>query len=105
MVKDSFNEISRAMLFDSKRMYERVIKLGEEVGELNEAFLKWTTANGMSYKGFGKPQDVAEEAIDVILVAESLLYELYVGGQVTLEELDEMRKRKIKKWEEKCKED
>lgn len=104
-MKNRFEEIGKAMLYDKKRMYERVIKLGEEVGEVNEAFLKWTTASGMTYKGFGKPQDVAEECIDVMLIAESILYELYTGGQVTLEELNELRKRKIKKWEEKCKEE
>lgn len=51
--------------------YYRLMKLAEEVGEVNEAFLSYECANArkLSLEGSAQPNDVAKELCDVVITA------------------------------------
>ena len=85
---------------EGKSPYERALKLSEECGEVSEAVLSYFKACGCSYKGKTR-KDIAEECLDVIIVALSILDS--VGYGVERDILD-LYFSKLNKWESKCKE-
>lgn len=96
----SINEI------DDKTLVERTLKLSEECGEVAEAVLSSESAPGCAYKGKTK-EDIAEECMDVIIMAAStLIHALSPGGTMDKIErtMDELLEKKLTKWETNCKE-
>lgn len=80
---------------DHKTLSQQAMKLAEEVGEVNAAVLQFEGAHGTSYKPAVTKEDIAEECIDVIIVATSILAGLDVKNFT-------MRKivtKKLAKWQ------
>ncbi len=74
---------------------QRAMKLAEEVGEVNEAVLCYTGTHGTQHKPEMGPREIAEEALDVIIVATSILAELGMDDWTIQQLLD----KKMSKWE------
>ena len=87
------SKITRLSHLEKKTLSQRVLKLGEELGELAEAALSSEEAPGCSYKGL-TDDDVAEEAVDVAQIALSIALMFY-----TEEEVEALMDRKLLKWE------
>jgi NTP pyrophosphatase (non-canonical NTP hydrolase) len=85
---------------DKKDIYEKILKLTEEVGEISEAFLSYSDAHGCSYKNKTK-LDIIEEIGDLVAASMSLLALLYDNNisDKELEGIEECWMRKLKKWE------
>ena len=84
---------------NKKSLEHILIKLGEEVGELNEAFLNEISSNGNEYKTKEKCKkelrdDVLEEAVDVLMIVYSFL----IKKGFKEEEIDKTLKTKVEKW-------
>ena len=82
---------------EPKSITQLGLKMCEEVGEAAQAVLSYTSASGSTYKVKGR-EDVAEECVDTILVALSLIYNL---GGYNSDDIEEMMEKKMKKWEKK----
>lgn len=96
------NEISRTFdisKLEKKSMVERALKLSEECGEVAEAVLSEQQACGCSYKNKSK-HDIAEECVDVIIIALSIIES---AGYEIEGDLIELYKSKLDKWERKIK--
>ena len=81
-------------------MLRRIAKTGEELGEINEAFLYVTSVENSKNKTW---EDVREEAVDVILMGVDLaLTPLPIDDGRTPEEIEQevvnMVEKKLKKW-------
>ncbi len=74
---------------------QRAMKLAEEVGEVNEAVLVYYGVPGTEHKPEKKVDDVAEETLDVIIVATSILAEMNVSDWTIQNLLD----KKMARWE------
>jgi len=83
---------------NTKTLYEMVLKLTEEVGEVSQSVLSHEGAQGSEYKNKSR-DDVVEELVDVMMVVESLLYRFHVSDS----EFNAMFNQKLAKWEEKTK--
>lgn len=94
--KDIHNKIRRLTAKDKKSLYQRVIKLSEECGELSEAFLGMEKCHGTKYKPEKGKYDVAEEAIDVVIVAMSIIEDLKIDANWIGNKFDQ----KLNKWKE-----
>jgi hypothetical protein len=72
------------------------MKLAEETGEVNAAVLRFYAAHGTEYKPNVVGLDIAEEAIDVIIVATSILCD----GNLDITDADIRRlaAKKLEKW-------
>jgi len=89
---------------DKKTLYQKMIKLSEEVGELGEAILSKTYASGCEYKN-KKTIDIIEEIGDVITISLSILSLIY-NNDITEKQLQCIEQcwlRKLVKWESKIK--
>lgn len=73
----------------------RLIKLGEEFGELNEAYLNVTDGFNFKNKSW---KDVREEAIDVAIIALDIALLEPDGEENTHEEIYKEIDRKLTKW-------
>lgn len=80
-------------VYNEKSLEQTGLKLMEESGEVAEALLSFTNAAGSIYKAKDY-HDLVEELVDVIMVAQSMLYRL--GANDALR--DEVLEKKIKKW-------
>lgn len=96
-----FKEIKRLNLIDKKSLMERALKLSEEVGEVSQAVLSSSNVCGCGYKEKTK-EDIVEECLDVIIVASSIISQSY-DNEINMDEIVNIYKKKLKKWEEKCK--
>lgn len=85
---------------EQKSPHERALKLSEECGEVAEAVLSYFNACGCTYKNKTKV-DIAEECLDVIIVALSILDSIGYGVE---RDLLDLYFSKLNKWESKCKE-
>lgn len=84
---------------DTNLFYRKVIKLGEEAGEVNAAFLELDGSPNVSASAATEDprKAVIEETCDTILVAMDILYAL----GATDVEVREMMDRKLLKWDAK----
>lgn len=78
---------------DTKNLVEKTLKTTEEVGELAKAVLPYQNASGTRHRFVTKPQ-ILENAVDVILCALSIAYDL----GYTNEDITSMMSNKSKKW-------
>ena len=89
-------------LRDPKDIVQTALKLSEESGEVSRAALILSSASGTSYRRCSDPAaEVAEEAVDTLLVALSLLVRLqHQHNGPSPEALDAMLKAKLAKWKD-----
>lgn len=88
-MKQRFENISRKLLTDDKKVIERVYGLGYTVTDVNDAFLIWGTTGE-------KIDNLVDKLIEASVTVDSILYELYVSGQVSVEDLEKKLKEKTK---------
>lgn len=81
---------------EPKTVEQMTLKLAGEVGETSQAVLSYLNVSGSGYKQLGI-NDVKEECVDVILVALAMFYKLADNE----DELQELLRRKMGKWESK----
>lgn len=92
-------QILKIAATDRKDVFQKLAKLGEEVGELNKAVLLYEEAHGTEYRDVSRSEAramVVEEIVDVVMVALSILP--FVG---TITDLIPMFAKKLEKWETK----
>ena len=63
------------------RLYQKIIKLSEEVGELSQEFLAYDISENRSKSASGSVINVMEETCDVINVAMDILNKLTSGSE------------------------
>lgn len=88
-MEQRFEKISRKLLTDDKKVIERVCDLGYNVTDANDAFMVW----GRTGEGI---DNLVDKLVETSLVADSILYELYVSGQVSIEDINKKIKEKTK---------
>lgn len=79
---------------DRKSLSEKVLKTGEEFGELAKVALPYTQAYATNHR-FIKREQILEEAVDTILCSLSVAYDL----DFTDAEVNDMIALKCKKWQ------
>ena len=84
---------------EPKNLVQKALKLAEETGEVAQAVLSMEGASGCLYKELTK-YNVAEECIDVCIVAAAILYQLKLDEE-DKKFINEIIDRKLTKWEEK----
>jgi len=82
-------------------LYQKVIKLSEEAGELSQAFLKFDGSKNTSTSTKGKVEDVLEEACDCINVAADIINALTKDKPVLELYTKQLFQKKLDKWEAK----
>jgi phosphoribosyl-ATP pyrophosphohydrolase len=80
---------------DRKNLAEKGLKIHEEGGELAKAILPFVSAHGTSHR-FVTPVRILEEAVDLILVALSIAYDVGYDD----DDVADMMKRKSDYWAE-----
>lgn len=96
-MKNRFKEISHAMLFSDTLLSNRVIELGNTCIEVNDILTKVSGA-GVDEKTTDKLlADLAKKCVEVNILSDAISMELYLGGKITLKELDEEKEKIIKK--------
>lgn len=78
---------------DRKTLSQKVLKLGEEFGELAKVALPFENAYATTHR-FTERESILEESVDSILCALSVAYDL----KFTDDEVEEMMLRKAEKW-------
>jgi hypothetical protein len=78
---------------DRKTLSQKTLKVGEEFGELAKAALPFDNAYATTHR-FVEREQILEEAVDTVLCALSVAYDL----DFTDDEVDEMFSRKAEKW-------
>lgn len=79
---------------ERKTMVQRLGKLGEEFGEVAEAICSYMEVPGCGYKKKTE-DDVAEESLDVIIMALSILFNTSIDDDTAIN----LMLHKINKWE------
>lgn len=88
------NKMFVDLCMNNKKTNEEIlIKLMEEVGELSQAYLSYSKANGSEYKGAAL-QDIHEESVDVMMV----VYSFFLKNGGTPELFQNLLKEKTEKW-------
>jgi len=82
-------------------LYQKIIKLQEESGELAQAFLKYDGAKNTSVSASGSAFDIIEETCDVINVAMDIMNAVTMDNDILEEAAVEMFQTKLDKWEKK----
>lgn len=93
MNKDFLNYIRHLSKKDKKTLSQKALKAAEEVGELARCVLPYDNAYATTHR-FIEREQILEEAVDTMLCAMSVAYDL----DFTDEEIDEMLLRKSEKW-------
>lgn len=88
-MRQRFEKISKKLLTDDKKVVERIYELGYNVTDVNDAFMVW----GRTGKGI---ENLVDKLVETSLVTDSILYELYVSGQISIDDIDKKIKEKIK---------
>jgi hypothetical protein len=78
---------------DRKTLSQKVLKVGEEFGELAKVALPFDNAYATTHR-FTERESILEEAVDTVLCALSVAYDLDFSD----EEIDAMLVRKSEKW-------
>ena len=91
--------------FSERYTHRRVTKLGEETGEVSEAFLSVTSESNGKNKTW---TDVREEAVDATIVALDIALTKFPGEEHMTDEqlydaVEDMIAKKLKKWKKKLK--
>ena len=86
---------------ESVPLYQKVIKLSEESGELAQAFLKFDGSKNTSASAGGKVEDVLEEACDVLNVTVDIINALTKGNPALELYTKNLFQKKLDKWEAK----
>ena len=94
MNKDLLDYIRHLSKQDRKSLSEKVLKAGEEFGELAKVALPYTQAYATNHR-FIKREQILEESVDLILCSLSVAYDL----DFTDAEIEEMINLKCKKWQ------
>ena len=89
---EKFKEVTAR--FHNKIIERKIMKLSEEVGEINQEILKFTNSPNASKSAVGTRLSVIEECIDAMIVLEDLLSHL----ETTEEEREKIQARKVRKW-------
>lgn len=87
--------IKQLSLKDKKNLTQKALKASEEVGELAKAVLPYENAYATTHRFVAK-EKILQEAVDVILTALSVAYD--IGA--TDEDIEEMMHRKSSHWAE-----
>lgn len=95
----------RNPVYDERYLSRRVIKVGEESGEISEAFLSVTSESNSKNKTF---EDVREEAVDTAIVALDIALTKFPGEEEMDDEqlyaaVENMIAKKLTKWRKKLK--
>lgn len=93
MEKSTLDHIKILTKLDTKTVSERVVKLFEEGGELAAAVAPYENVSSTRHR-FIEKKKILEEVIDTLLVSYSIAYHL----DFTDEEVEEMFKQKLLKW-------
>lgn len=93
MEKSTLEHIKLLTALDTKTVGERVMKLFEEGGELAKVVAPYENVSSTRHR-FVEKKRILEEAIDTLLVSYSIAY--HMG--FTDEEVEEMFKQKLMKW-------
>lgn len=88
------SELKRLSEKERKTLLQRALKLTEETGEVAEAVLSFMDAPGCGYKKKTE-DDVVEEAIDVIIMASSIIFHAAPDLNTVIPTL----RKKLGKWE------
>lgn len=78
---------------DNKNLSQKLTKTMEEVGELAREVLPYEDASGTIHR-FATRRKILEEAVDVLLCAQSILHEVATDD----EEIESMMRDKLNKW-------
>ena len=97
MFNVDYNKIKRLDEMDSLTLTDKGLKLSEETGEALAEILSYIDANNKSKSAKGTPEVLAEELIDVIIVAKSAI----LNTGLSSEELNDIVDAKLDKWESK----
>lgn len=90
-MKTRFKKISHAIVKNSKYVNERVVEMGSLCIEINELLSEATKGNEAKLK------ELAKKCVEIGLISDSIAYELFLGNQITMEELDKQIEETIKK--------
>jgi len=86
-------------------IYQKIIKLGEESGEVAQAFLELDGAKNVSASASteDKVMEVIEECGDTINVALDIIFALKKQNKISSSDISELFDSKLDKWERKQK--
>lgn len=86
-------------------IYQKIIKLGEESGEVSQAFLELDGAKNVSASASteDKVMEVIEECGDTINVALDIIFALQKQHDINQEDIRNLFDSKLDKWERKQK--
>jgi len=84
-------------------LYQKILKLSEESGELSQAFLKYDGSKNTSASATGGVENVLEETCDVINVAVDIINVLTKDNKELEKYTRNLFQKKLDKWERKQK--
>jgi NTP pyrophosphatase (non-canonical NTP hydrolase) len=93
MTPNFLNYVRHLSKQDRKSLSQKALKTCEEVGELAKVVLPFDNAYATTHR-FTERESILEEAVDTVLCALSVAYDL----DFTDEEIEEMMLRKAEKW-------
>ena len=82
-------------------LYQKIIKLSEETGELAQAFLKYDGSKNTSASAKGRVEDVLEEGCDVLNVTIDIINALTENSPALELYVRTIFQKKLDKWESK----
>lgn len=102
MFNDNFYKIHDLVRKENSTLSDKIIKLGEEKGEIDEAFLRFNGYKKVDpstgkKSGEDAREDISEECVDAIIMCLSIL----IDNNMTLSEIEDLMSAKIDKWKTK----
>lgn len=94
-----FNKLQKLSDGDDSPLYQKIIKLSEETGELAQAFLGYDNSKNSSKSANGDVVDVIEETCDVINVAMDIINDITKDNPELENVTRKMFITKLIKWE------
>lgn len=93
---ETLERLRRLTEKDGRKLYERCLKAGEELGEICRAVMSTDCEQEKKYRSqAGGREAIVEESIDTLLVVFSILYDV----NCSQEEIDQVLNRKMDKWQ------
>lgn len=89
-MKSRMQLISHKMLESDKRVDSRIIELGSLCMEATELLTEGMKGNSDKYN------ELAKKCIEIGILSDAITYELYLGEQITLDEMNKKAKETIK---------
>lgn len=90
-MKKRMQSISHFMLESERKIDSRIIELGSLCMEANELFREGIKGNSEKFC------ELAKKCVEISIASDAISYELYLGEQVTLEELNKKMNETVKK--------